>query len=201
MQRPRAARYLQSSRGWRSVSRQCKPWEDITQKLAEEVHAAAATTFNKMLVQICDENTRFRLMKGLIQPSLHSLRKGLKDKLDELLQPHLSIHPITYDNYLTETVQQIQGERHDRAFDDMCQKICGFTPNKSTVENLTNMSLRKLLQTLKDGTRPNVEEYSVSLAADVAAAYYKVSPIHTLKNHHTKSNNRWLSKNLPTMSA
>ncbi|EPE35313.1 hypothetical protein GLAREA_11012 [Glarea lozoyensis ATCC 20868] len=156
-------------------SRQCKPWENITQKLAEEVHEAAMTTFNKMLFQICDENTRFRLMNGLIQPSLHSLRNGLKDKLDELLQPHLSNHPITYDKYLTETVQKIQGERYDRAFDDMCQKTSGITPNKLAVENLTNMSLRKMLLTLKDGMRPNVEDYSVSLAADVAAAYYKVA--------------------------
>ncbi|EHL01067.1 hypothetical protein M7I_2928 [Glarea lozoyensis 74030] len=30
-----------------------------------------------------------------------------------------------------------------------------------------------MLLTLKDGMRPNVEDYSVSLAADVAAAYYK----------------------------
>lgn len=155
-------------------SQQCNPWEYITQNLAEEVHEAAATTFNKMLFEICDENTRSRLIKGLIQPSLHGLRKDLKDKLDELLEPHLSIHPITYNDYLTGNVQKIQSDRHDRAFDDLCSASCGFTSEDTDVEALTDESLGQLLRTLKKGTRPDVEEYSVSLAADVAAAYYKV---------------------------
>lgn len=37
--------------------RQCKPWLSITQKLAEEVHEAAAKIFNKMLLETCDGNT------------------------------------------------------------------------------------------------------------------------------------------------
>jgi hypothetical protein len=158
-------------------SRQCNPWEYITQNMAEEVHEAAATTFNKMLFEICDENTRSRLMKGLIQPSLHTLRKDLKDKLDELLKPHLSIHPITYNDYLTSKVQNIQSDRHDRAFDDICLENCGFTLTKKNVQALTERSVEKLLWALKDGTRPDVEKYSVSLAADVAAAYYKVGAL------------------------
>jgi len=155
-------------------SRQCQPWEKITQNLAEQVHEAAATTFNKIINEICDDNTRTRLMKGIIQPSLHQLRKDLKIKLDELLKPHLSIHPITYNHYLTESVQKIQGDRHDRAFDDLSFKTCGLTSKFADTRKMVDVDLRNLLQTLKDGTRPNVEEYSVSLAADVAAAYYKV---------------------------
>ncbi|PVH84492.1 dynamin family protein [Cadophora sp. DSE1049] len=155
-------------------SRQCKPWEYITQNLAEQVHEAAATTFNKLLSEICDENTRSRLMKGLIQPSLSKLRQDLKEKLDELLKPHLSIHPITYNDYLTETVQDIQGRRHDRKFDAIAKEACGYTV-KSAPKNVEDVALRHLLTMLQDGTRPDVEEYSVSLAADVAAAYYKVA--------------------------
>ncbi|KUJ06452.1 uncharacterized protein LY89DRAFT_702933 [Mollisia scopiformis] len=154
-------------------SRQCKPWEAITQNLAEEVHEAAAMTFNKMLSEICDENTRLRLMQGIIQPSLHELRKALKNKIDELLRPHLSIHPITYNYYLTENVQKIQGDRHDRAFDALSLAGCGVTT--STARNSETVPLFKLLTNLKNGTRPDVKEYSVSLAADVAAAYYKVA--------------------------
>ncbi|TVY13442.1 hypothetical protein LARI1_G008835 [Lachnellula arida] len=156
-------------------SRQCKPWEYITQNLAEEVHEAAATTFNKMMSETCDENTRSRLMKGLIQPSLHQLRKGLKQKLDELLQPHLAIHPITYNDYLTDNVRKIQGDRHDRAFDRLSLANCGYTSESLENPTKTPVFLIPLLRALKDGTRPDVEEYSVSLAADVAAAYYKVA--------------------------
>ncbi|KAI9046786.1 hypothetical protein LZ554_009521 [Drepanopeziza brunnea f. sp. 'monogermtubi'] len=156
-------------------SRQCKPWVRITQNLAEEVHEAAATTFNKILAEICDENTRSILMGWLVQPSLHKLRKDLIAKLDELLAPHLSIHPITYNDYLTKQVQRVQGERHDRAFDRLSEENCFCTSETAEVGDDVGVDLRKLLTALKDGTRPDAEEYSVSLAADVAAAYYKVA--------------------------
>jgi hypothetical protein len=158
-------------------TRQCKPWESITQNLAEQVHNAAVTTFNKMISEICDGNTKSRLMKGLIQPALYQLRKDLKAKLDELLEPHLSIHPITYNDYLTESVQKIQGDRHDRAFDKLCLETCDINSQSSPTSTRAEYSatdLKPFFQVLKDGTRPDVEAYSVSLAADVAAAYYKV---------------------------
>ncbi|TVY27481.1 hypothetical protein LHYA1_G003205, partial [Lachnellula hyalina] len=96
---------------------------------------------------------------------------GLKGKLDELLEPHLAIHPITYHDYLTNNVRKLQGNRHDRAFDRLSLATCGYTSKHPPT--LTPVSLIPLLRTLKDGTRPDVEEYSVSLAADIAAAYYK----------------------------
>ncbi|KAI0110612.1 P-loop containing nucleoside triphosphate hydrolase protein [Hypoxylon sp. NC0597] len=154
-------------------SRQCKPWELITQNLVEQIHEAAASNFNKTVSEICDENTRSRLMQGHIQPSLHRLRQDLKDKVDELLEPHLSIHPITYNDYLTDTVQNIQTERHDRKFDELSLDACGYTSESAPADARLNVA--KLLSALKLGTRPNVEEYSASLAADVAAAYYQIA--------------------------
>ncbi|KAG4442264.1 hypothetical protein IFR05_002255 [Cadophora sp. M221] len=183
-------------------SRQCKPWEHITQNLAEQVHEAAAITFNKILSEICDDNTRTRLMKSLIQPSLHKLRKDLKEKLDELLEPHLSIHPITYNDYITEAVQKIQDDRHDRAFDILSLEGCGYTSESPRISS--NVSLATLFQTLrllKDGTRPNVEEYSVSLAADVAAAYYQVSLKKFIDNVSVNAVEACLIQNLPRVQA
>ncbi|OTA90051.1 hypothetical protein M434DRAFT_398290 [Hypoxylon sp. CO27-5] len=153
--------------------RQCKPWELITQNLVEQIHEAAASNFNKTVSEICDENTRSRLMKGHIQPALHRLRHDLKDKVDELLEPHLSIHPITYNDYLTDTVQDIQTRRHDRKFDQLSLTACGYTSKTAPADSRPNLA--KLLSALKKGTRPNVEEYSASLAADVAAAYYQIA--------------------------
>lgn len=158
-------------------SQQCKPWEAITQNLVEEIHGAAAKTINRMVSEICDQNTQSRLMKGHIQPALHLLRKDLKAKVSELLEPHLSIHPITYNNYLTDHVQRIQLARHDRKFDSLSMKACGLTSESVAPDNMTLdvTSMMKVLRQLKRGTQPDVEEYSASLAADVAAAYYTVS--------------------------
>lgn len=155
-------------------TRQCKPWELITQNLVERIHEAAATHFHKLVSEICDSNTKSRLMKGHIQPALHRLRQDLKDKVDELLEPHLSIHPITYNDYLTITVQEIQTKRHDRKFNALSKAACGYTAETAPAR-ADHVALSSLLRSLKVGTRPDVEAYSASLAADVAAAYYQVA--------------------------
>lgn len=154
-------------------SRQCKPWEAITQSLVEKIHEATTSTFNKMVGEICDQNTKSRLMKHHIQPSLHYLRKDLKAKVTEFLKPHLSIHPITYNNYLTQSVQKIQLNRHIRKFDRLSLSALGVTAESG--EDVEKTELEDLLRTLRSGTAPDVEAYSASLAADVAAAYYTVT--------------------------
>ena len=155
-------------------SRQCKPWESITRNLVEQIHAAATTTFKRVVSELCDRNTTTRLMTGLVQPSLHRLRADLKKKVDELLEPHLSVHPITYNDYLVTTVQKIQSDRHDAEFDKLSVKICSVTAESAEAGKVYSTDLNKVLGYLRTGTRPNVEEYSASLAADVAAAYYEV---------------------------
>ncbi|KAI0595454.1 P-loop containing nucleoside triphosphate hydrolase protein [Biscogniauxia sp. FL1348] len=155
-------------------SRQCKPWEAITQNLVERIHDAAASTFNNIISDICDQNTKTRLIKWHIQPALYRLRKDLKSKVDELLEPHLSVHPITYNDYLTQKVQVIQTMRHKRKFDALSLKACNFTAETVT-GTLSAETISTLLITLRQGTCPNVEEYSASLASDVSEAYYQVA--------------------------
>ncbi|KAF3025031.1 hypothetical protein E8E14_014332 [Neopestalotiopsis sp. 37M] len=156
-------------------SRQCKPWESITQTLVEQVHEAASKTFNKMVSEICDSNTRARLMKLLIQPTLHRLREAVRDKVDELLKPHLSLHPITYNEEITEGVQEIQAERHKRYFDMISLKHCDYTEETCAEGREYDVLLKSVLAGLKKDTTPNVEENAASLAADVAAAYYQIA--------------------------
>lgn len=156
-------------------TRQCKPWEAISQNLVELIHEAAAVTFNKLVSEICDENTKARLMRGMIQPSLHRLRQQLKNRLGEFLEPHLSVHPISYNDYLVSSVQKIQSERHKRKFDRAAKAACSHDTTTAMPETpYEGVVLKSLLDALLEATGPDVREYSASLAADVAAAYYKV---------------------------
>lgn len=138
------------------------------------IHEAAAITFNKLLSEICDANTKGRLMKGIVQPSLHILRQKLQSHVAELLEPHLSVHPITYNEYLTDTVQKTQCDRHKRNFDNTALAVCGYTTDTAPSTAIT-MALRPILRSLLEATQPNPKDYAASLAADVTAAYYKVN--------------------------
>lgn len=154
-------------------SRQCKPWVAIAQNLVELIHEAALSTFTKLLSEICDENTQSRLMKGVIQPSLYKLRQELQDQLSEFLEPHLSVHPITYNEHLVQYVQGMQSKRHKRRFDQMARDVCKEDTNTVTV-GIKSVDLYRLLHSLVKATEPNVQEYSASLALDVSEAYYQV---------------------------
>lgn len=155
-------------------SRQCKPWQGISKTLVEYIHEAASITFNKLVSSICDTNTKHRLLAGMIQPSLSRLRQQLSDRVDELLEPHLSIHPISYNEFLIDFVQEVQAKRHKRKFDRVALEACGVSTETAVPGAYKEILLKKLLDALLEGTEPDVREYSASLAADVAAAYYKV---------------------------
>lgn len=129
-----------------------------------------------MLSEICDENTKARLMRGIIQPSLYDLRQSLKDTVAELLKPHLSIHPITYNEDLTDSVHETQAGRHKRKFDATSRAICKMDTNTVTEEmyNIELDVLQRLFKSLLSATEPNPMEYAASLCSDVSAAYYKV---------------------------
>lgn len=163
-------------------SRQSKPWQHITHTLVEQVHEVAAKGFNKMISEICDANTRSRLMSGLIQPALSQLRKDVRDKVDELMKPHLSIHPITYNEEIKVGVQKIQARRHSKHFDELSEALCGATEHTARQE-AGSVHLKALLKGLKKGTQPNVEEDTASLAADVAASYYEVRKAPLILNN------------------
>lgn len=168
-------------------SRQCKPWETISHKLVEFIHQAAAITFSKLVSAICDENTKARLMKDMIQPSLHRLRQQLKQKVDDFLAPHLSIHPISYNDYLISSVQDIQASRHKRKFDLAAEAACHYNTETATAGEDYEVILKELLDSLLTVTKPDVREYSASLALDVSAAYYKVCIWSTISQGHVPS--------------
>lgn len=114
-------------------------------------------------------------MKGIIQPSLYKLRQQLKDRVEEFLEPHLSVHPISYNEDLVNFVQKTQAERHKRKFDRVAMEACNYDTNTITTGALYDeVPLGRLLHSLLEETEPDVREYSASLAADVAAAYYEV---------------------------
>lgn len=155
----------------------------------ELIHEAAAVTFNQIVSKICDENTRKRLMKGMIQPSLYKLREQLKNKVDEFLEPHLSVHPISYNEDLVSFVQETQAKRHKRKFDRVAKLACGYDTETVGPGLYKDIALQNLLESLLEETEPDVREYSASLAADVAAAYYQVNCCTTSRCTKVFTNN------------
>ncbi|KLU86658.1 hypothetical protein MAPG_05670 [Magnaporthiopsis poae ATCC 64411] len=157
-------------------SRQCKPWEGITQQLVEEIHGAALATFNTALSEICDQNTKDLLMRHLVQQALHSLRSELKQKVADFLEPHLSVHPITYNDDLVFDVRDMQAQRYMPHFNRLVKSSCLDLDIAKPKDGEVKMSqIVRALEHIRKFTEPDIEGYSASLATDTAAAYYAVA--------------------------
>ena len=57
---------------------------------------------NSVLQHTVDEQTAEALLREVLGQSIEKLKEGLAIKIEEILDPHLSGHPITYNHYLTE---------------------------------------------------------------------------------------------------
>jgi hypothetical protein len=82
--------------------------------LIESILGSVYNTVNSVLQHIADEQTAAALIRDVVGLSLEGLKIKLANKVNEILEPHLSGHPITYNHYLTENLQKAQAARHRR---------------------------------------------------------------------------------------
>jgi hypothetical protein len=87
---------------------QCKPWENLLDWLASEVIKAAKYVIRRALEYATDKNTATRVLLEIIKPKFNGLEQSLNEKIAEILEPHKSGHPITYNHYLTENIQKAE---------------------------------------------------------------------------------------------
>jgi hypothetical protein len=154
-------------------SKQRKPWKGLVCSLSERVLGSAYATVNSFLQHTVDEQTAGALFREVFSPAMENLKESLAIKVEEILEPHLSGHPITYNHYLTENVQKAQATRHRRELE---KRLKGFFKKNelSQVPNNHWFDMKSLLESLASHTEPDMDKYSSSMATDMMQAYYKV---------------------------
>ena len=94
------------------------------------------------------------------------------------MDPHYNSHPITYNHYLTETVQKIQAQRKKADIESALKQAFGLetiTPVATRVDKHKEVNFSKLVATLMGDTEADMERHGSSAAVDYMQAYYKVS--------------------------
>ncbi|KAI0021407.1 P-loop containing nucleoside triphosphate hydrolase protein [Xylariomycetidae sp. FL0641] len=152
-------------------SQQCKPWRRLAGRVCERVCAAAFAVVKSTVQHIVDESSAGAIIRDMIDPSVKAMGKDLARKVDELLELHVSGHPITYNHYLTENVQKAQNERHRKQLDEMLKNYA----RTDDLDQHLEFNAMHLLDKLVSFTEPNMDEYACSMAIDMMEAYYKVA--------------------------
>jgi GTPase SAR1 family protein len=156
---------------------QSRPWEVLAKHHIEQVAMAATKFLRYVISHIADSSTSGALFQTLVEPALENIVKVAKHKMADLLAPHQQGHPITYNHYFTETVQEVKKERRRAELTRIIKDVFRVetlhpAENSPHVEMLADY--RPLLEALMEHNNPDMNRYACSEALDCMQAYYKV---------------------------
>lgn len=148
---------------------QAEPWRGLLAWYSEKILVAVNYVVESALGHVVDWNTRAGLWQELVSPELEDFKDALNSKVHEILASHISRHPITYNHYLTESIQKAQKRRAQKRLRLLLQFYAaedGVINRGTTVDELLNV--------LESNTEADMEMFASSAATDVMEAYYKV---------------------------
>ncbi|KAM3466558.1 hypothetical protein MY5147_009030 [Beauveria neobassiana] len=151
---------------------QCTPWRGIVSNLLSEILGLANDILKLIVDHVAVQETASGIL-SVIRGSLEPFKSDLEVKFKELLKPHLEGHPITYNHYLTDTVQKVQAERRRKSLEKQLRAIVGHEEFASGRH--VSIYPTRILEQLGKHIEVDMERYGGELAVDYMEAYYKVA--------------------------
>ncbi|KAL9128773.1 MAG: hypothetical protein Q9217_002622 [Psora testacea] len=162
---------------------QSKPWERLARQHLQNVWQAARSFLDLLISNLADEPTSEALLDQVIDPLMDQKLTEMNQKLEEILKPYQSSHPITYNHYFTETIQKVRETRHEA---EIARKLSKFLGHKEgTVfhsAEVKNARVSSLLSALSSRTEADMDRYACSEILDCMEAYYKVAMKSVIDN-------------------
>ncbi|EMD66037.1 hypothetical protein COCSADRAFT_170437 [Bipolaris sorokiniana ND90Pr] len=153
---------------------QRRPWAALVDQYLEIILRTVYSLARKALAHVCDESTHAGLSRRFIYIRLEKLTAELRSKVSELLKPHESGHPITYNHYLTDNVQKAQSKRRAQEVKKSLERVLGGDYTAVGVVNIP-VNVNVLIDTLVSKTEADMTSYASSTATDFMEAFYKVA--------------------------
>ena len=167
---------------------QIAPWEGLVKEHMEAVLGSVKTFLQTVVVHLADDSTADGILREIIEPQMDQARNKVKEKIDDLLQPHLQGHPITYNHYFTDNIQKAREQLANKDIIERLQKffakassgnsIATF-PSVSMNANLSsitpNVNISTIANCLTSKTEADMDRYACSEVLVTMEAYYKVA--------------------------
>ncbi|KAG6008281.1 hypothetical protein E4U21_004743 [Claviceps maximensis] len=150
---------------------QCQPWAQLAADAETRILQAVDEVAHAIVDHITVQETATPILY-ILKNGTDKLKKELSEKFKELLQPHFDGHPITYNHYLTDTVQKAQAKRRRHQLETELTNMIGrdsFDGSSKYIDPSV------LLNKLEKRMEVNMERFGSELAIDYMEAYYKVA--------------------------
>jgi GTPase SAR1 family protein len=175
---------------------QSAPWESLVHACALRILHAARNTVNLILEYIADEETIVGLMQQIINPTMDGIKQGLESKAADVLDPHQRGHPITYNHYLIDNIQEAKEMHSKKRLEATMKSFFNLTIDDALPESHVlqgSYNLKGLLDQLTAKTEVDMDRFACSEAIDCMHAYYKVSLLHQ-SSQHLRHDAKWCSR-------
>ncbi|KAF1836453.1 hypothetical protein BDW02DRAFT_646135 [Decorospora gaudefroyi] len=153
---------------------QRRPWAALVDQYLEKVLRAVYFLARTALAHVCDESTHAGLSRRFIYIRIEKLTAALRSKVAELLKPHESGQPITYNHYLTDNVQKAQSKRRAQEVRKCLENVLGGDYTAAGVVEIP-VNVNALINTLVSKTEAGMTSYASSTATDFMEAFYNVA--------------------------
>ena len=158
---------------------QARPWKRLVELFKGRIINATRATLGLILVHATDEATREGLLREIINPALERSTEQLDKKVAEIIRPHQTGHPITYNHYVTQTIQRARQEHTKK---DQARRLNAFFKIRpelgpSYVSSHHGFNTGDLLDALNQGVEADIDQFACSEAIYCMQAYYEVSAL------------------------
>ena len=158
---------------------QSRPWEAIVRQHVQKVWDAASCFIKLVVAHTADASAAKALELEVIGPAMDGILKEMRDKTTELLKPHQNSHPITYNHYFAETLQNMRRERQKNP-EEILKHYFGVSSLDGDKRLNGSFNLRDLAKSLKESNEPDMKNFAATEALDCLNAYYKVPKLPLL---------------------
>ncbi|CZT51083.1 related to vacuolar sorting protein VPS1, dynamin, and related proteins [Rhynchosporium secalis] len=155
---------------------QSLPWERLAQIHLKNIWEATRAFLELAISHLTDDATTDALLREVLDPLMEQRYRDMTDKLVELLLPHQKGHPITYNHYFIETIQNMRERRLEAEVTRKLSKFFGGRDLSSLEElPIKKVKTSSLISALSSRKEADMEKYASSEILDCMQAYYKVA--------------------------
>lgn len=154
---------------------QSKPWERLAQLHLRAAWEAVRAFLELTTSHLTDEVTSEALLREVVDPLMEDRSQNMAAKLIEIMTPYQKGHPITYNHYFTETIQNMREKRLEVEVTRRLNKLFG-NQDITNLEELPSKKIKtaSLITALTSRNEADMDLYASSEVLDCMQAYYKV---------------------------